>query len=249
MLIATISRDLPMLLGDALIGLYIRGSLAMGDFDPATSDVDLFAVTAYPITAPLFDRLAAWHQELSRSPMPFADALEIAYVDRENARRFRPGRCFPTLERGGHLRWVEHGANWVLERWVLREQGIILRGPNPTTLIDPVTPAHMREAVRARIADWVAWAADEADPDWQLPRSHKAYVIETMCRALYTATHGTWVSKPHAVAWAQTTLPQPWRALVERSRTWRTDPTPAPEVNPLLRRFIHWTAARILSQS
>ncbi len=37
-------------LGDNLCGVYLRGSLALGDFVPATSDVDVLAVTEQPVS-------------------------------------------------------------------------------------------------------------------------------------------------------------------------------------------------------
>ncbi len=244
-LLCTVTQGLIDLLGQELVGLYVRGSLATGDFDPETSDVDLFAVVGHPLRPALFDRLRRWHEALAHEDIPYVRELEITYVDRENARRFRAGRRFPTLERGGALRWTQHGANWVLERWVVREHGIPLVGPEPSTLIDPITPAQMRAAVRERMRDWMAWAEDETDPDWAFPLSHKAYVVETMCRALYTTEHGTWMSKPAAVAWAQSALPEPWRTWVKRSRAWRRQNTPAPELNPVLRQFILWTATQV----
>lgn len=36
-------------LGEKLVGMYLYGSLASGDFDPASSDVDFVAVTAEPL--------------------------------------------------------------------------------------------------------------------------------------------------------------------------------------------------------
>ena len=36
-------------LGDNLVGVYLRGSLALGGFDPATSDVDVLVVTEHVV--------------------------------------------------------------------------------------------------------------------------------------------------------------------------------------------------------
>ena len=59
------------------------------------------------------------------------DSLEGPYIDRAAARRFRPGEHHPTIYRGEEFRWAEHKANWVLERWTVRELGITLLGPDP----------------------------------------------------------------------------------------------------------------------
>ena len=177
-------------------------------------------------------------------PHPYARRLELTYIDRLALRRFAPGQHHPTLGQGEALAWSEHRPNWILERWSVREHGVTLLGPDPQTLIDPITPDEIRAAVRARLDDWAAWADDPDDPEGLPPRSHQAYIVETMCRALYTMACGELPSKPRAVAWASTTLPEPWRTVVLRSQAWRADTTNDPSTVPEVLRFVHWAAGR-----
>lgn len=228
-------------LDDNLLAVYLRGSLATGDFDPKTSDVDFFVVTEHQLGETGFATIAAMHDQLAKLPNRYARHLEGTYIDRTAVRRFSPGEHFPTIFRQEQLVWYEHNYNWVLERWMIREQGIILCGPEPATLIAPVSSDDLRMAVRLRLRDWVDWANRPDDPAWLLPRNHKAYAIETMCRALYTLATGTLQSKPRAVAWALATLPDPWRTTVERSQKWHADETIDPSINLEIMRFIHWT--------
>lgn len=109
-------------------------------------------------------------------------------------------------------------------------------------LIDPILPDELRAAVRLRLLDWEAWAAHPDDPAWQSPRGHKAYAVETMCRALCTLATGTLLSKPRAVAWALATLPEPWRGTVARSRQWHADQTIDTSINLEVQRFLAWAA-------
>ncbi|OUC08472.1 hypothetical protein RY27_08790 [Litorilinea aerophila] len=229
-------------LSDNLVGVYLRGSLAYGDFDEATSDVDVLAVTGAPVDEPAFQRLVRLHEGLAELPNPFARRLEIAYVDQEAVRVFRPSLCHPTLGQGEgeRLMWQEHRSNWILERWTVREHGRILWGPDPRTLIDPIAPQTLRQAVAERLGDWVTWAEDEGDPDWFLPLKHKAYVVETMCRILYALETGGLASKPQAVQWALQHLPRHWRALVQRAQAWRTDERVDLSPNGEVRRFVLW---------
>lgn len=231
------------LAGD-LVGIYVRGSLATGDFIPETSDVDVLVATERPVDDPQFAELAALHADIAQSPNPYANRLEVAYIDRAALRHFAPGVHHPTLGQGESLRWTEHHTNWILERWMVREHGITLLGPDPRTLIDPIPQADLRNAVRDRMPDWVDWANDSDDPEWLQPKRHKNYVIETMCRALYALSTGELTSKPRAVAWAIDALPPEYRDLVLESRAWREDESSAAEVNPDVRRFIRWTAAQ-----
>lgn len=225
-----------------LAGFYLRGSLASGDFRAESSDIDLLAVTERRVNETEFARLLELHTEFARRDHPFARRIEIAYIDRTALRRYQPGQRFPTLGQGETLTWSEHQSNWLLERWMVRVYGIALFGPLPVTLIDPIDPAQIRAAVAARLQDWAAWASDIDDPEWQLPRRHKAYIVETMSRALYTLATGEIASKAHSVAWACHTLPAPWRALVEQSQSWRTDDSQDETLIQPVRAFVLWAA-------
>ncbi|HET9224631.1 MAG TPA: methyltransferase domain-containing protein [Roseiflexaceae bacterium] len=230
-------------LGDILVGAYLRGSLALGDFFPVTSDVDVLVVTARPVPDAEFARLADLHARLAASSLTYGKRHEIAYVDRAAWRRFEPGRRHPSLGQGEALAWSEHRDNWILERWTVRECGVTLIGPEPHTLIDPIAGEDLRAAVRFRLRDWADWADQPDDPDWLLPRAHKAYVVETMCRALSTLACGQLWSKPRAVAWALATLPEPWRSTVERSQAWRTDQTVDLAAVQAAQEFVRWAAS------
>ncbi|EFH82516.1 aminoglycoside adenylyltransferase domain-containing protein [Ktedonobacter racemifer] len=236
--------SIQQMLGQNLVGLYLRGSLAMGDFDPLASDVDFFAVTEHLLTEAEFTDLTTMHDTLARLPNPYAVHLEGAYIPRVSVRRFTLGERLPTLYRQERLRWFEHDYNWVLERRVVREHGLTLYGPAPTTLIDPVSTNELREAVRSRMPEWLRWANQADDPDWQLHLGQKAYVIQTMCRALCTLATGTLPSKPQAVAWALATLPEPWRSTVVRSQAWHGKQTFDVSLNPEIQRFIRMAASQ-----
>lgn len=227
-------------LGDELLGLYVRGSLALGDFIPATSDVDVLAVLEHAVSPALFARLAELHATLANFAHPYATRLEMVYFDRAAVRRFVPNQKHPTLGQGGRLVWEEHHANWIFERWTVREHGVTLYGPDPRTLIDPISKEELRAAARGRLHDWADWAAAPEDPEFLLPRAHQAYVIETMCRALVTVANGELGSKPRAVAWALAQLPEPWRTTVRESQVGRTDRTMDPAKVDDVVRFVQW---------
>lgn len=231
-------------LGNNLVGIYLRGSLATGDFIPETSDIDVLAVTDTPVDDAEFAALAALHENLSLLPNRYADQVEIAYIDRTSLRRFQAGVRHATKGRGEKLCWSEHHTNWILERWTLRECGVTLLGPNPQSLIEPVSSTEIRQAVRARLKDWAEWAQNVDEPEWLAPhRGAAAYVVETMCRALYTLAREELSSKREAVHWAIKTLPEPWRTTVERSQEWRTDNTNDASIVPEVLQFVLWAAS------
>src|SRR5213593_4195557 len=187
-------------LADNLVGVYLCGSLATGDFIE-TSDIDFVVAIERPVSDAEVGALIEMHARLAALPNPYADRLEGAYIDRASLRRFEPGREFLTVECETPLRWKVHETSWLIERCGLRESGIALLGPDPRSLIDPISAEELRDAARQRVREWATWAADPHDPEWLPPRSHQAYVVETMCRALYTLAFGELVSKRKAVQW------------------------------------------------
>jgi hypothetical protein len=188
------------------------------------------------------ETLVEMHARLAALPNPYADKLEGAYIDRASLRRFEPGRRFLTVECETPLRWKEHKTSWLIERYVLRERGVTLLGPDPKTLIDAISPEELRDGVRRRLREWATWAANPHDPEWLPPRSHQAYVVETMCRALYTLAFGELVSKGRATEWAVSGLPEPWRSLVEKAVARRHDASPDEDSVADVLAFVEWAA-------
>jgi len=229
-------------LGDNLLGVYLRGSLATSDFID-TSEIDFLVATERPVSDGEAEALIELHARLAALPNKYADRLEGAYIDRKSLKRFEPGQRFLTVECETPLRWKAHETSWLIERCGLRESGIALLGPDPRSLIDPISAEELRDAARQRVREWATWAADPHDPEWLPPRSHQAYVVETMCRALYTLTSGELVSKRKAAEWAVSELPEPWRGLAEKAVQRRADPTPDETTVESVLCFVQWVAA------
>ncbi|MEF2277268.1 aminoglycoside adenylyltransferase domain-containing protein [Deinococcus sp. YIM 134068] len=228
-------------LGGDLLGVYLRGSLALGDFDPETSDVDYLAVTVRPVSEAQFAALARLHDRLAALPGRYAHHLEGSYINRAALRYFGPHeRRHPTVGPDWAFGWGDHGGNWVLERWIVRERGVTLLGPDPKSLIAPISAEDLKGGVREELR---SWTSQPDEPAWLLRRSYQAFAVETMCRALFTLHTGELPSKPRAVAWALGSLPEPWRELAGRSREWRRDDTPGPATLPEIMRFVRWAAA------
>ena len=97
----------------------------------------------------------------------------------------------------------------------------MLAGPDPKTLIDPVSPDDIRRAVRGVLEEW--WFPLLDDPSWlsEHDSPYHAYAILTMCRSLHALEHGTIISKPAAAKWAQGELDGKWPRLIEQSLATR----------------------------
>jgi hypothetical protein len=226
-------------LGDRLAGLYLHGSLGLGDFFPAASDVDFHAATAGPLDDSALERLGALHAAF-KAEGGWMARLEGVYLPLAALRRQDPaGGRLPTVGVDWDFGLGPPGPTWVLDRWVTREHGAVVTGPDPRELIDPIGPDELRAAVLASLLGyWAGRVAEDADLAWLRPRNYQAFAILTMCRDLYVLAEGAVAPKPAAAAWATGRLGPPWRAQVERAMAWRADGRPDDRHLPETLRFV-----------
>jgi len=210
-------------LGDNFVGLYLNGSLAIGDFD-LTSDVDFIVVIKDDLSEKQVKDIQEAHlqtygqdnrwvrrmeysffpeQVLRQKTAPFKysdyDALEdrkLWYFD--NGRK--------TIKRSEH-------DNSLVVRWTVREKGKAVFGPDPKTLIDPINPDDLRIEIKSIL---VGWGEDLIeDPAPFKNRFYQAYLVLNYCRMLKDLHEGRVTSKLEGVNWAKVNLDPKWRPLID----------------------------------
>jgi hypothetical protein len=244
-LLSLLLREVQGALGDDFVGMYLYGSLSLGDFDPASSDIDFLVVTEREIPAQCVADLGAMHTRVAASGLIWADTLEGSYIPRAALRRYDlANNRHPTIGVDWAFGIGAHGRNWVIERHIVREHGVVVSGPPPAALIDPVSADDLRAAVRDALDGF--WRVQLTVPEERLPRLHmrayQAFAILTMCRALSTLDRGEVVSKPVAARWAREALPPPWPDLIAKALRWRHDNRPDDLTETLA--FIRYTIER-----
>lgn len=216
--------DVKEILRDQFVGMYLFGSLANGDFD-LHSDIDVLIVTAADISNGPFTQLEKMHKQITSVNSPWAIQLEVSYIPRGALQRFDAGNnVHPHMDRGNGetLHWMTHAEDWIIQRHMMREHGIVLTGPELTTMIDPVSPNELRQAVTDVLPLW-------ANPILEVPsrinkRGYQSFFVLSLCRMLYTLQKGDVVSKPVAAEWAKANLSKKWTGLIERAWTGRQTP-------------------------
>jgi predicted nucleotidyltransferase len=230
------------LLGESFIGAYLQGSFALGDGDQY-SDVDFTVVTREDIAEADVARFNAMHEALHARPETWAQHLEGSYMPAAELRRLSKSRSDPrgatrspnwTDPQTGQpphaypFLYLNNGDHWLLRsehdntqvvRWILREHGITLAGPPPSTLIDPVAP----DELRAEVYAMMRWFGNDLlhgtfvlNALWR-----QGFTVLVYCRMLQSLTTGTVVSKPASVAWARANLQSRWMPLIERAWSQR----------------------------
>lgn len=217
------------ILRDQFTGMYLFGSLANGDFDQH-SDIDVLVVTKNEISNDIFSSLQIMHACVADIDSPWATQLEVSYIPQKALRRFDPANILhPHMDRGRgeSLHMLAHESDWIVQRHILRERGIILEGPAPQSLIDPISSNDLRQAVMDVLPLWAKPILD--DPSQIKSRGYQSYgyqsyVVLSLCRMLYTLQCGTIISKRAAAQWAQETLSKQWTHLIARAWFGRQNP-------------------------
>jgi predicted nucleotidyltransferase len=223
--------------GPALVGLYLCGSLATGDFDEWISDIDLLAVLSTEISPVLAARLERMQDHLTEDNPSWRGRIEVVYVSALALANFRvvPPRIH-VISSGEPFHVISAGTDWIITWYPARHDGIALVGP-PATEVVPVTSfEEYANAVRNHMRRFSDRIPDDAAPGSQ------AYAVLTMCRGLYTCMHGEPVSKLRAAAWAQRQLPE-WAGLIREAVAWREHQWDVPQADgtataPAVRRFV-----------
>jgi hypothetical protein len=208
------------ILADDLVGAYLQGSFALGAGD-RFSDCDWIVAIRDALTPDQESALRTLHEELPVRPEIWAHHLEGSYAPMtELASIEHKGRTWLFNDHGHPtLEWSDH-CNRGYTRWILREHGIAMTGPEPRSSLAPIRSEFLRAEARAAIgtlkADIEAWI------DIERIAWGQRYLVITACRVLYTLTTGRVASKSGSLEWASRSLDAKWRPLLGQVRDDRS---------------------------
>jgi hypothetical protein len=242
-LLADLVAQMQAVLGQKLVGVYLYGSLVWGDFDRESSDIDLVVAVSADLDEQEFDALDQMQRGFVEQYSFWEGRIEIAYISTAALQTFKSHNSqIAVISPGEPFHIKESDPGWLMNWYMVQEQGRILFGPPPATLIDPISRSEFIQTVKRHADRWGEWVHDSRN------RPSQAYAILTMCRALYTGMHGTQVSKRKAAVWAAHELPE-WAGLINSALLWRAawcDDTVDPTATfPETVRFVQFMRARI----
>lgn len=209
-------------LAQRFVGMYLHGSVALGDFD-RHSDVDFVVAISGEVDQDQLSALQAMHARIYALDSRWAQHLEGSYLTTDALRQVdadAPEHLY--LDHGSSELIRSHHDHTLLHRYVLREHGITLVGPEPKCLVQPVSPERLRTVTFDLLNSWMPGFLADPVPlqnGWRQP-----YTVLTLCRLLYTVHHAAVVSKRVAAEWAMNALDPEWPALIERAWAARPDP-------------------------
>jgi hypothetical protein len=239
------------ILGGNLAGAYVQGSFALGAGDQHNDCDWIVAVHARP-TVSQEAELRALHDEIPTRAGHWAQNTEGSYAPIHELTSVRfIGRPWLFNDHGHRTLELDDHCNRAYTRWILREHGVVLTGPEPRSFMEPVPEDSLRREAAAAIPGLINDLATWVDIDavaWG-----QRYAVTTACRILYTLETAQVASKQGAIEWAQRTLDARWRPLLgqvrdDRQRGWDPGDRPPPGAADEARAFasyaVAWAARR-----
>jgi hypothetical protein len=206
------------LLGKKVVGLYLSGSLAYGDFVPERSDIDLQAVVQNPLTQDELRSVEQLHRQIERRSPLWADRIECSYVPLELMRELTPpATTRPWWGFGTFYAEAPAGNEWIINHYLLSKHGIALEGPDFNQLIPPIDVDSVRRASARDL--FQEWVPKIGDAEWLSNSHYQSYLVLNLCRILRTVIGGEPGSKKVAGEWAKAAYPR-WQSLIEEAERW-----------------------------
>ena len=217
-----------------LVGAYLQGSFAVGDFDEH-SDVDMVFVVLHEMASDQVDALQVMHDQIYQLDSRWAQHLEGSYFPTEILRTHAGrGQDLWYLDNGARFLIRSDHCNTILVRRVLWDKGIPLAGPSPRSLVEPISDKLLRAEIFETIDHWGRVILD--DPGAYNNRFYQSFIVLNFCRMLHDLHHGRPGSKREGAEWAKSILDPCWSALIDAA--WDGRPNPEIQVrqpaDPLL---------------
>lgn len=217
-------------LEENFVGLYLQGSLAIGDFD-LTSDADFVVIInqdligeevkkVQGVHTSFRNRGSRWVQHLEYSFFPLSKLRQHSSPYKNGKRDDSEGRRLWYFDNGSRTIERNDHDNTLVVRWTLREKGITVLGPEPKTLIDPISANDLRKEIRETFG-WGYELLANSKPYEN--RFFQAFFVLNYIRMMQDLVEGKITSKKKAIEWAKKNLDSKWSDLIDYSWEQRKD--------------------------
>lgn len=209
------------ILGDNILGMYLQGSLATGDFNIKSSDIDFIFVLHKKLTKEEIKEIQKMREDMVEKEVPEdghkrSKTLDGSYVQKDLFKYSGlPEEGRDHMNGDGFGAPTAYGYEWIFEKYILSNHSVIVMGPHPRTFIKPVSGD---EIVGATVGFFNKNLKPCLVED--LSDSYKqAHGVLTMCRVLLTLREKKEVSKVRAARWTQKNFNR-WDNLIEDALDW-----------------------------
>ena len=220
-------------LGESILAVWFDGSIALDEFDPERSDIDLVVVTP---NTPTEDEIVGLRTVHARSALtaPWGDEIETVYVSlaglRSNAVNSGVLHLYVERGSGGELVSGPVDPGWLVHLRVLREHGRSITGPAPVDIVEAVSNDELKRVALWGVERWLERYRE--DPNALARLGTRVFAVLTMCRLVYTLRTGQVASKIAAARWALAAVPSGLAPVIEGAMAWRKDDVASARTTP-----------------
>lgn len=193
-------------------GLYLQGSVALGDYRPGVSDIDFVAVTS---RTPEDGAVRAVHAELRRSrSRPLFDGLYVGWDDlRRDPAQAAAGPAVHEWRVDPASRFERNLVTW----HILAQAGVAVRGPAVADLGVHTDWPTLSEVTRRNLDEyWTPWLRRSARGVVGLTPWATTWGVLGVARLRHTLAAGQVTSKTDAAAYALDTYGR-WHRVVREA--------------------------------
>jgi hypothetical protein len=211
------------ILGSNFCGAWLQGSFSTGHFDKH-SDIDFIIGVERDLTQEELQSLQEFHRQLYNHESPWAKHLEGSYI---------PRKILSDYGLAGKKVWyLDHGSttfersahdNTIAVKWILREKGVVLAGPDPSEVMDPIPVSQLRMDIYQTFANWAEVIFRNSDEIQN--QFFQTFAVLSYCRMLNDIRRGDIGSKREGAEWVKANLDPKWHDLIDRAWLGRHNPS------------------------
>ena len=207
-------------LSENLVGIYLVGSIASGDFD-LDSDVDFLVVTNIELTEANMKALQEIQIRIHDMDCYPAKHLEGSYIsisDLNNWSIVGEKKIYYFDNGSTAYEQSTHDNKWHV-RWILRERGITLVGSKPETILRSIPLHEMFAEIKTTMLVVMKLFQDEINSPLSFWNSRfgQSFAVLTYCRMLHTLHTGTVQSKKAGMDWAMQFVDPKWIKIIDQA--------------------------------
>jgi predicted nucleotidyltransferase len=207
-------------LKENLVGIYLVGSIATGDFD-LDSDIDFLVVINTELTEANMKSLQDIQIKIHGIDGYPAKHLEGSYIsvsDLNNWSIVGQKKLYYFDNGSTSYELSAHDNQWHV-RWILRERGITLVGKEPKSILPEIPLDKVFSEINTNMRKVLEFFEDEIDRPLSFfnTRFGQSFAVLTICRMLHTRHTGTVQSKKAGMKWAKQFVDPKWVKIIDQA--------------------------------
>jgi hypothetical protein len=211
------------ILGPKFFAAWLQGSSATGHFDDH-SDIDFIIGVESDLTKEEIHSLQTFHRQLYNHASPWAKHIEGSYIPREILRDYKyAGKKVWYLDHGSTTLERSAHDNMIAVKWILREKGVVLAGPDPSEVMNMIPISELRMDIYRTFADWAKVIFN--NPDEIGNHFYQTFAVLSYSRMLNDIRCGSIGSKREGAEWVKANLDPKWHDLIDKAWLGRPNPS------------------------